>query len=925
MMAKKPDGSTKLTGLRLQAKKLLRTTKHDVAAMPVKDVQQLVHELQVHQVKLESQNEELRRTKLELEAARDRYVDLYDFSPAGHLTLDTRCTIMEANLRAAMLLGLNREELIGQPLLSFLDPEQLPLLKRHCQEVLKTGTRQTCEVQLQKASGPSCWVYLESLAIPEESGRITQWRTALLDINSRKRAEQEKTRLIGDLARSQQHFSTLFNWTPSAVGISTVAEGRLIDVNEAFSRLTGYQREEVLGRTTLDMELWADPSERQTVLRDIQAHGRLHNREGQLRTKSGEIRTLMVSIDSIQLGGIPSLIYLAHDITERKQAEAALRLAKFSMDRAADAVYWINQQAKILDVNEAACLMLGYTKAELCAMTVHDLNPDFQADRWPGFWAETQRHGTMVFETVHRAKNGRLIPIEVSVNYLFHEGKEYHCAFVRDITERKRAEETLRRSQTFITSVVENLPNMIFVKDAKDLKFVRVNKAGEDLLGHSREVLIGKSDYDFSPKEEADFFTAIDRQVLKTCSLLDIPEEPIETKDQGRRILHTKKIPICDDTGEPQYLLGISEDITDRKQTEDALQKSEERYRSIFENAVEGIFQTTLGGKYVAVNPALARMYGYDSPEDMLATITDIASEVYVDPGCRDEFNRLMHEQEELTGFEALVYRKDGGFIWISENVRALRDTAGALVGYEGTVENITERKLADKRLHDTLDQVRMLSGRVATTQEEERTRIARELHDELGVRLTCLKIDLSRLQTMGREETEASALKKVRGMIPPMIEQINATIASVQQLVTELRPIVLDDLGLVAAIEWQCQDFQKRTGIPCICVTSAEDIVIEREEATALFRICQEALTNTARHAHATAVTVKLESRDDFFHLVVADNGVGISDTKGSNRLAFGLLGMRERAALFGGEISIRSYPEQGTTVTICLPRRQP
>ena len=160
-------------------------------------------------------------------------------------------------------------------------------------------------------------------------------------------------------------------------------------MNEGFSRLTGYTREELIGRTTLELGLWADPSERATVLREIQEQGHLHNREGLLRTKSGEIRFLMVSVDSIQLGSTPSLIYLAHDITDRKRAEEALRLAKFSMDRAADAVYWIDPQAKILDVNEAASLMLGYSKDELCAMTVHDLNPDFQADMWPGFWAET--------------------------------------------------------------------------------------------------------------------------------------------------------------------------------------------------------------------------------------------------------------------------------------------------------------------------------------------------------------------------------------------------------------------------------------------------------------------------------------------------------------------------------------------------------
>ncbi|MDN5942087.1 MAG: PAS domain S-box protein, partial [Nitrospira sp.] len=560
-MAKKPGESTKMTGLRSQAEESLRVTKRDIAAMPVKDVQQLVHELQVHQVELEMQNDELRRAQIELEVARDRFVDLYDFSPAGHLSLDLSGTIVEANLRAGALLGVNRKELIKQPFERFVASDDRDVFDRHRQEIIKTGTRHTCEVRLWNKASAYC-LSLESLAVHEEPERITHWQMALLDISSRKRAEQEKTRLVVDLARSREHFKSLFNWTPSAVGISTVAEGRFIDVNEGFSRLTGYTREEVIGRTTLELGLWADPSERAIVFRELQEQGSLHNREGLLRTKSGEIRDLMVSVEPIQLGSTPCLIYLGHDITERKRAEGDLRLAKFMMDRAADAVYWIDPQAKILDANEAAGLMLGYSKDELCAMTVHDLNPDFQANIWPGFWAETRKRTTMVIETFHKAKNGRLIPIEVAVNFLSYEGKEYHCVFARDITERKRAEEALRRSEAFITSVVENLPSMIFVKDAKDLTFISLNKAGEALLGRSREDVIGRSDYDFFPKEEAEFFTIIDRQVLKTGSLLDIPEEPIETKHQGRRLLHTKKIPMYDDKGTPQYLLGISEDIT---------------------------------------------------------------------------------------------------------------------------------------------------------------------------------------------------------------------------------------------------------------------------------------------------------------------------------------------------------------------------
>ena len=538
-MAKKPGRSTKVTEVRLQAEELLRATKRDLAAVSVKDAQQIVHELQVHQIELEMQNDELRRTQLALETARDRYLDLYDFSPASHLTLDTHGTILEANLRAGTLLGSNRKALLGQSLERFIAAEDEGTFHRHCQEVLKTGTRRTCEVHLRNKAGVSHWVHFESLAVHDEAGHITHWRTALLDISDRKRAErelaihqaqlegiiasamdaiitvdeeervlvfnraaesmflcqatdvigqpfdrliperfrqahhghmsvfaltqttsrsmgrpgmlfglrangeefpveasishvrvdeknlftvilrdvterkqmqEEQYRLIQNLARSQQHFQALFNWTPSAVGISTVAEGRLFDVNEGFSRLTGYTREELIGRTTLELGLWADPSERAVVLREIQEQGHLHNREGLLRTKSGEIRTLMVSVDSIQLGSTPCLIYLGHDITERKRAEEALRLAKFSVDRAADAVYWIDPQAKILDVNEAASLMLGYSRDELCAMTVHDLNPDFQADMWPGFWAETKRQGTMVLETAHRAKNGRADP-----------------------------------------------------------------------------------------------------------------------------------------------------------------------------------------------------------------------------------------------------------------------------------------------------------------------------------------------------------------------------------------------------------------------------------------------------------------------------------------------------------------------------------
>ena len=141
------------------------------------------------------------------------------------------------------------------------------------------------------------------------------------------------------------------------------------------------------------------------------------------------------------------LMGVNYDITERKRAEDRLRLSKFSIDRAGEAIYWIDPFARILDVNDAACAMLGYVKEALCAMTVHDIAPDLQADVWPAHWMEVKRRGAFVFEGLHRAKDGRIIPIEMSVNYLCYDGQEYNCAFVRNITERKRTEAALRRAQ----------------------------------------------------------------------------------------------------------------------------------------------------------------------------------------------------------------------------------------------------------------------------------------------------------------------------------------------------------------------------------------------------------------------------------------------------------------------------------------------
>jgi two-component system, sensor histidine kinase and response regulator len=184
-------------------------------------------------------------------------------------------------------------------------------------------------------------------------------------------------------------------------------------------------------------------------------------------------------------------------------------------------------------------------------------------------------------------------------------------AIGQDITERKRVEGEVRQTEHFVQSILENIPNMIFVKDAKDLRFVRFNRAGEDLLGSSRDELLGKNDYDFFPKAEADFFTSKDREVLAGGGLVDIPEEPINTKTHGRRILHTKKLPIADERGRPRYLLGISEDITEQKRQHETLVQLQ---RAV-EHGMEGLALLNADGLYTYMNPAHAALYGYEVEE----------------------------------------------------------------------------------------------------------------------------------------------------------------------------------------------------------------------------------------------------------------------------------------------------------------------
>jgi signal transduction histidine kinase len=233
---------------------------------------------------------------------------------------------------------------------------------------------------------------------------------------------------------------------------------------------------------------------------------------------------------------------------------------------------------------------------------------------------------------------------------------------------------------------------------------------------------------------------------------------------------------------------------------------------------------------------------------------------------------------------------------------------------------DVNRRQRTEEELHSSRQQLRALAGRLQQIREEERTRIARDIHDVLAQELTRVKIDVAWLQRKLKQPLSKKLQKEMSQKTAEMLEMTDSSITTVQRIATDLRPVGLDTLGIVSAIEWQAEDFQKRTGVKCSVKLPDQEPEIDKDRATAIFRIVQECLTNVIRHAHAKRVQILLEQTESEIYLEVRDNGIGIPEAKIKDPTAMGLLGMRERALQFGGSLEICGKPGKGTTVKVVL-----
>ena len=347
--------------------------------------------------------------------------------------------------------------------------------------------------------------------------------------------------------------------------------------------------------------------------------------------------------------------------------------------------------------------------------------------------------------------------------------------------------------------------------------------------------------------------------------------------------------------------------------------RNEELFRAVVEDQTEMIVRWKPDGTRTFVNRAYSQVFG-GSPEDFIgSSFMPLVAEEYRE-AVRAKIRSLTPEQPLATAIHESL-GPNGGIRWQEWTDRGIFDADRRLVELQSTGRDITERKRADEELRASTEQLRALSARLQSMREEEGQRIAREIHDELGGALTGLQWDLRSIDTTLSALDRRSELDRTRERISGMMELIDSTIFTVKRISADLRPALLDDVGLIAAIQWHAQQFQSRTGIVCECDTALETAALDPERANAVFRICQEILTNVLRHAEATRVRVRIREENGCFVLDVDDNGRGITEDESRGARSLGLVGMRERVLLVGGDIVVRGSAGKGTTIIVRVP----
>lgn len=883
--------------------------------------------------------------KLAEEALREseEQFDLFmEYIPAAVSIIDTEGRLVYSNQRFANISGVPEEILVGVAAEGEISPEIQQKYQEEHQRIL-SGEIIVSEDVTRRDGEKRFWrTYKFPIYRHEEVAYVG---SVVLDITERKRVEEA-------LRESEEQFDLFMEYIPAAVFIKD-QEGRVVYGNQRFAEISNAPLEDLIGTTTEDVTPPALHEQYQEENQRVLA-GEMVISESMI--PNGEYPSYWLTYKfPIHRNGKPALVgAVSLDITERKRAEKAFQEAEhryYSLfEQSHDAVFLLDLEGEHLEANQRAAEMLGYTRREIQQLSFRDLSANVTASQRI---LKRVRNGERIpiYERIFRKKDGTEFPVEVNLELVRDvAGRPKHLqSIVRDITKRKVTEEALRQSEARYRSIVEN--QTIFVcRFTPDEILTYVNEPYCEKFGMSRKELIGNSFMSAIPEEDRPFVRSQVQNLTPENPLASYEHRVITGAGRVEWQYWTSKA-LFDQKGELLEFQSVGVDITEQKQAKQKL-----RHR---------ISQLEL------LNDVGAKIAGLQDPERVLETLVELVHNYFgyyhvailtldeeqeemvlrASQGGLNEFITPSYRQDLQHGLigwaarnqEIIVandVQKNPHYISFSEEPLPIRSELSVPICQGETLIGVLDIQSEVRDAFDESDILVMetLSDQIAVAvesarlyeaqresseklrelalyeqkaREEERKLITREIHDEIGQFLTVLKLNLESFSP-GDEEQLAEAQ-----------ELLDQLIKRVKNLALILRPSLLDDLGLIHAVQWLVDHYQKQSGLQInFQHLGLENTRFPLDLEIAAYRIIQEALTNVVRHAEAEHATVGLLRDQDYLRVQVRDSGAGFDlEQKEQDQQTFGLTSMQERAALLEGQLIVDTSPGEGTQVLAILP----
>jgi PAS domain S-box-containing protein len=843
---------------------------------------------------------ESRQTGEALRQSEAKFRTLFEQSLDAIWSLKPDGTDHEVNQAWLDMFGYSREELPGLNAVDlYADPADREEFLR---KVSETGFVRD-EVRFKRKDGTAFDVERTVVALKDATGTVIRFQGVSRDVTARKEAEHA-------LRESEERFRLVFELSRDPMFIAEL-DGTQVEVNQAWLDLFGYSRDDVPHVSAVDM--YADPRERLPFLCRLAREGTVRD-EALYKRSDGTLirceRAIVALRDSS--GAVTRLQGTVRDVTGQRLVEQALRESeerfRTLFEQSMEPVWFINFDGTGMTANQAHQDLCGYTQDELRKMNARDRYAD-PSDR-AEFLRRIAVEGSVRDVARLKRKDGTIYVCERSVVALRDEaGRIVRLQGIeRDITELTRAEQALRESEERFRTLFEQSMDPIWFVNF-DGTGMTANQAHQELFGYTEDELrrMNVREMYADPDDRDEFLRRIDRD----GSVQDVAR--LKRKDGTVFMCERSIVALRDEAGRVIRLQGIERDITERIRAEQALREGEAEFRTLFEQSRDAIYLVALDGVITNVNSAGVELFGY--PRDELIGMR--VTQLYADPAQRESVAKKALHEGGLTDFELQLRRKDGTVRDTLVSATVLRGADGSAREFQSLIRDVTEQKRDREHLERSHEELRRLAMHLDMVREEERTRVAWELHDEVSQTLAVIGLELETLVRSLPPDTSTrahAALERAQTLMSGAVERL-------RRLYTDLRPGMLDDLGLAPTIEWQVGEFARRSGIRCRVERLDDTGVLNSNCSLALYRAFQEALDNVVRHSGATDVEVSVVHDGQWVTVRVADNGRGITEEQAQSPASLGLASVREKLRGCGGQLGVGRGANGGTVVEAAVP----